>query len=87
LFKNKNLIELEVFLKIEEFAHQHLSEFLFNPESKLKRLSFLEISQKHFQSLTRNLNKKSILEELGFYFKPLVVENLLYSKALKKKFT
>ena len=80
MFKNKNLVELEVFLKIEEFAHQHLSEFLFNPNSKLKKLSFLEINKKNFQCLTRSLNKKSVLEELSFYYKPLEVENLLYSK-------
>ena len=78
LFKNKNLVELEVYRKIDNFAHQHLSEFLFNPHSKLKKLSYLEINQHYFQSLTRSLNKKSVLEQLGFYFNPLVVENLLY---------
>ena len=78
LYNNKNLVELEIFLKIDEFAHQHLSEFLFNTNSKLKKLSYLEINQKHFQCLTRNLNKKSPLEKLGFFFKPLPVENLLY---------
>jgi hypothetical protein len=82
---NKNLVTLEVFMKVEELSPIHLCKFLQNPESNLENLYNLKLNKNLFESFSLYLTKNSKLKNLGFYYEPLQYVDLLYEPEIDKE--
>ena len=84
LEKNTSLEQFLCYLNIGDISPVHLIKFLTNPDSKLKKLGYLKITKKLFETLSQFLNKGSKLKILNFYYEPLKEVNLLYKKEIEQ---
>lgn len=82
LSTNTTLINLNIFLNVENISPIYLLKFLENYNSKLESISFLKIGTKLFNCFSEFLNKKSHLKKVIFFFEPLKEVNLLYEKEI-----
>ena len=82
LEKNTSLEEFFCYFNVGDISPVHIIKFLTNPDSKLKKLGYLKITKKLFETFTQYLNKGSKLNALNFYFEPLKQVNLLYKNEI-----
>jgi hypothetical protein len=79
LLVNSSLRIFEAFMDVNELATFNIIQFLTNSNSSLESMKYLKITNNILSNFEKYFNKSSKLKSLGFYYKPLVIPDLLYS--------